>query len=383
MQKKLEKILPRLEKIRKELHQNPELSQNEYSTVKRIKNYLKTHCKTEILSVAETGVLAIFDSGSSGNTILLRADIDALPIQEINNFDYISNISGVSHKCGHDGHTTILLGVAELLTAFPLKTGKVILLFQPSEENGQGAAAVLQSNFFQNVSIDYAFALHNLPGFEKCQIVLKENVFNANVKSMIIKFQGKTAHAAEPEKGYNPALAIAEVVQFCDVETNNKPEQEDFFLITPIHIKMGEKAYGVSAGEGELHLTIRSWDLHLFNQKCSKLENYIAKTCKKYQLKSDISWTQEFYANKNDTQAMQYIRSAAIKNKFQILERQHPFKWGEDFGLFTQKYKGAMFGLGAGKNTPALHNPDYDFPNDILETGIQQFYQIIQEINTN
>ena len=80
---------------------------------------------------------------------------------------------------------------------------------------------------------------------------------------------------------------------------------------------------------------------------------------------------------------MQYIRSAALKNNFQIYEMQHPFKWGEDFGLFTQKYKGAMFGLGAGEKTPALHNPDYDFPNDILATGIQQFYQIIHEINTN
>jgi amidohydrolase len=383
MQKKLEKILPRLEQIRKELHQNPELSHSEYATAKRIKNYLKTHCKVEILGVAETGVLAIFDSGSSGNTILLRADTDALPIQEINNFNYKSNIASISHKCGHDGHTTILLGVAELLTTFPVKTGKVILLFQPSEENGQGAAAVLQSDFFQNLSIDYAFALHNLPGFKKSEIVLKEHVFNANVKSMIIKFQGKTAHAAEPEKGFNPALAIAEVLQFCDLETNNKPEQEDFFLITTIHINLGEKGYGISAGEGELHLTIRSWNLDIFNQKCLQLENYIAETCKKHHLKSDISWTQEFYANKNEAGAMQYIRSAAIKNDFQIFEMQHPFKWGEDFGLFTQKYKGAMFGLGAGENTPALHNPDYDFPNDILATGIQQFYQIIQEINTN
>ncbi len=383
MQKKLEKILPRLEKIRKELHQNPEISQNEHSTAKRIKNYLKTHCKAEVLTVAETGVLAIFDTGLPGNTILLRADIDALPIQEINNFDYKSNVSGVSHKCGHDGHTTILLGVAELLTDFSIKKGKVILLFQPSEENGQGAAAVLKSKNFQDLSIDYAFALHNLPGFKKNKIVLKEHVFNANVKSMIIKFHGKTAHAAEPEKGYNPALAIAEVVQFCEGETNNKPDQEDFFLITPIHIKLGEKAYGVSAGEGELHLTIRSWDLHLFNQKCVKLKNYIVEACQKHQLKSDISWTQEFYANKNNTQAIQYIRSAAIKNKFQILEMEHSFKWGEDFGLFTQKYKGAMFGLGSGENTPALHNPDYDFPNDIIVTGVQQFYQIIQEINTN
>lgn len=381
MKDTLNEILPSLEEIRKELHQNPELSEQEYKTAKRILEYLKSHCRGDFSIIAETGVLAVFDSGREGKSILLRADTDALPISEINQFEYKSIVAGVSHKCGHDGHTSMMLGVARLLSIHPIEQGKVILLFQPAEENGMGAAAVLNDRNFQNYDFDYVFALHNIPGFKKNLILLKENAFNANVKSMIIRLNGKTAHAAEPEKGHNPALAIADILHYAEKETKNKPNEDDFFLITPIYIKMGEQAHGISAGDGELHLTIRSWDLKLFDTQCSKLEKFIKDSCEAYKLEVHISWTQVFYANYNNASAIEFVRKAAIQNDFEVYDMESPFKWGEDFGLFTQKHKGAMFGIGAGETTPALHNPDYDFPDDIAPTGIMQFYQIIQEVN--
>lgn len=377
----IESILPRLEKIRKTIHQYPEVSLGEYETAKRIKNYLTNYSNAIIEKVTETGIIAVHDSGKDGNTILLRADTDALPIYETNDFYYKSNFEGVSHKCGHDGHTSIMLGVSDMLTKHPIQEGKVILLFQPGEEDGMGADAILKSNYFSDLHIDFVFALHNLPGFPKSQIVLKENTFNANVKSMIIKFTGKTAHAAEPEKGNNPALTIAETLQFCSKITHNKPNDDNFFLITPIHINMGDLAYGISAGEGELHLTVRSWNLNLFNKKVNDLQDFINESCTKHGLTNSISWTQEFYANQNNNEAVNYIRNAALHNNFDTHEMSHSFKWGEDFGLFTQKFKGAMFGIGAGKKTPALHNPDYDYPDDITKTAIKQFYQIINEVN--
>jgi amidohydrolase len=365
------------------MHQNPELSEHEFNTANRITKYLAQHSSGTTSRVASTGVMVTFDSGVEGESVLLRADVDALPIMETNNFEHKSSIPGVSHKCGHDGHTTIMLGVAQMLTALPITKGKVVLLFQPAEENGMGAEAVLKDKFMKDKTFDFIFALHNIPGFEKNQIVIKENVFNANVKSMIIQLQGKTAHAAEPEKGHNPALVIADILHHAESLTNNNPHHSNFFLITPIHINMGEIAYGISAGSGELHLTIRSWDLAIFDEKCADLEDFIKRRCESQHLKAHISWTQVFFANKNDQTAIEVVRKAAIKNEFDVHEMNHSFKWGEDFGLFTQKYKGAMFGLGAGVNTPALHNPDYDFPDDITSTGIQQFFQIIQELNTN
>ena len=248
MEETLRNILPSLEQIRKEIHQNPELSQREYLTAHRILNYLTKHSNGSVSSVADTGVIATFESGVEGKSILLRADIDALPIIETNDFDYKSNVHGISHKCGHDGHTVIMLGVARLLSVHPIIKGKVVLLFQPAEEVGKGAEAVLKDHLFQKLQFDFVFALHNIPGIEKNQIILKENTFNANVKSIIIKLHGKTAHAAEPEKGHNPALAIADILHYSEAESNNKPKQNDFFLITPVHINMGEIAYGISAG---------------------------------------------------------------------------------------------------------------------------------------
>jgi amidohydrolase len=376
----LNTLLPNLEILRKEIHQNPELSEFEFETAKRISKFLKEETNATIKTVAKTGVLAIFDSGKKGPEIMLRADTDALPIVETNDFSHKSKTNGVSHKCGHDGHTVIMLGVAKMLSENPIEKGKVVLLFQPAEENGMGAEGVINDSNFFTFNFDYVFALHNIPGYPKHQIVVKENVFNANVKSMIIHFKGKTAHAAEPEKGHNPSLALAEILQFAEKITHNKPQDNDFYLITPIHMNMGELAYGISAGDAELHLTIRSWDLKLFDQKTELLKQFIEEICVKYHLQSDISWTQIFFANVNNSEANSFICKAAKTNGFDLFEKTDPFKWGEDFGLFTQEFNGAMFGLGAGEDTPALHNPDYDFPDEITKTGIHQFYQIIQEI---
>ncbi|MDO6676222.1 amidohydrolase [Tenacibaculum sp. 1_MG-2023] len=376
----MESLKEALEKIRKELHTFPEVSEEEYETKKRIQTFLEEDTSCEILPVANTGLLAIFNGNKEGKTVLLRADIDALPIQEVNTFKHKSVNKGVSHKCGHDGHTTILLGVAKLLTEKPLHKGKVLLLFQPSEENGRGAQSVLKDFYFQQFNIDYAFALHNLPGFTKQEIIVKEQEFTSNVKSVIITLEGKTAHAAEPEKGFNPANAIAEILHFVKHETKNVPEDSDFFLATPVHIIMGERAYGVSAGYGEVHLTLRSWSTSLMREKQKKLEQLLQKLEERETLGINISWFEEFYANKNNKEAVEYIKKAAEQLNLSIKEINTPFKWGEDFGLFTQQYKGAMFGLGAGKNTPALHNPDYDFPDEITVTGAQIFYNILKEV---
>ncbi|MFT7899399.1 amidohydrolase [Tenacibaculum ascidiaceicola] len=376
----MESLKNTLEKVRKELHKFPEVSEEEYETKKRIQTFLEEHTSCKVLPVAKTGLLAIFNGNEEGKTVMLRADIDALPIQEVNTFEHKSVNEGVSHKCGHDGHTTILLGVAKLLTENPLPKGKVLLLFQPSEENGRGAQSVLEDLCFKQLNIDYVFALHNLPDFTKREIVVKENEFTSNVKSVVITLEGKTAHAAEPEKGYNPANAIAEILHFIKTETKNTPENPDFYLATPVYITMGEKAYGVSAGYGEVHLTLRSWSTRLMKEKQNNLEELLQKLEEKEKLSINTSWFEEFYANKNNKEAVVYIKSAAKQLNLSINEINTPFKWGEDFGLFTQQYKGAMFGLGAGKNTPALHNPDYDFPDEITVTGAQLFYNILKEV---
>src|SRR5690606_25552855 len=157
--------------------------------------------------------------------------------------------------------------------------------------------------------------------------------------------------------------------------------KDDFCLVTPVYMHMGELAYGVSAGAGEAHFTIRCRNNEQMRRLEKEAERIAVEVAKKHQLKTDISWTESFFANQNNEQAVAWIREAAQACQLEVFETDVPFGWGEDFGLFTEKFDGAMFGLGAGENMPALHNPDYDFPDAIIPAGIKIFHAIIQQVN--
>jgi len=369
--------LDELINIRHHLHANPELSGKEFNTSKKVIELIRRYHPTELIqNVGGTGVIVVFDSGAKGETVLFRSELDALPIHESNDLEYRSTIDEVAHKCGHDGHTTILIGLAKRLFEQPLTKGKVVLLFQPAEEDGSGAKAVLADQRFSEIEPDYVFAFHNLPSYPLHQIVIRNNSFTAAVKSIVIKLYGKTAHAAEPENGANPSQAIADIINQVNSISNNHLKEEYFQLITPIHISLGDINYGISAGYGEVHLTLRSWTEKQLNILSEKVLHIISSAAETYKIKSEIKWTHHFAANENDPEAVDIIFNSAIENQLSIIHRSYPFKWGEDFGLFTQKYKGAMFGIGAGESTAALHNPDYDFPDAIIPTGVDLFHKI-------
>lgn len=363
--------------FRKELHRYPEVSQQEKETQKRIINFLKG-LEIEGVEIGGTGVLVSFDSGKPGKTIMLRSDHDALPIHEINEFDHKSTNEGVSHKCGHDGHTAIMCGVALYFQKNPIKNGKVILVFQPAEESGEGAKAILADSQFE-YEPDMVFALHNLPGYPLHQIVTKEGNFTAAAKSIIIKLYGKTSHAAEPEQGINPAAAIADLIQMFREANQPDLDRDDFALATPIHINMGELSYGVSAGHGEVHYTLRTWNRETMNPLTDQILKGVDQITEKHQLQSEISWAEEFSSNRNNPKAVQLIENVIDELGYEKEVRKRPFKWGEDFGLFTQKFPGAMFGIGSGQDCPALHSPDYDFPDEIITTGIKMFTTIVEK----
>jgi amidohydrolase len=364
---------------RRVLHQSPEVSGEEYQTAEKINAFLQSlHPSMHLKGLGGTSILAQFTNKLPGPTLLFRAELDALPIQEINTFNHRSKVDGVSHKCGHDGHMSILLGLALLLSQNNTFKGTVSLLFQSAEETGAGALAVLADQRFSALHFDQVFALHNLPGQPFGKILCKEGSITASVKSLIICLQGKTAHAAEPEKGINPAQAIAQILVHLPSLEIPDPSSNNFALITPVHLTMGEKAYGVSAGEGEVHLTLRAWTEERMTQLTQQLLEKIESICNTQGLTFSYSWTDSFQANNNDTTAVKIIQDAAKKLSFDYQEMSSPLKWGEDFGAITQRYNGTFFGLGAGKEVPALHNPDYDFPDELIEKGLAMFYEILK-----
>lgn len=366
--------------LRKDFHQIAELSGKEFKTAEKVVNILKDYPCEIVPNIGNTGILAIFDSGKPGKTISVRAELDALPIQEINEFDHKSITDGVSHKCGHDGHLTSLLALAEKLKLYPPQSGRVILLFQSAEENGEGAYAMFHDEKFKAYHPDFIYAYHNLPGYPLNEIVYKYDSFTPAVTSIIIKLEGKTSHAAEPEHGFNPALAMSKIMQGCLAIERNDINDENFSVITPIYQTLGAKDYGISAGYGEIHFTLRCWTQNALDKLVTDIKSIANKEAVRAYLKASFSFTQDFQANENHNEAVNMLERVINIHKFAAQKRDYPFKWGEDFGLFTQNFKGAMFGIGSGENCPALHNPDYDFPDEIIDHASDIFFAIQKQI---
>ncbi|MCW5883465.1 MAG: amidohydrolase [Candidatus Kapabacteria bacterium] len=366
--------------LRRKLHQNPELSNKENETSKIIEEYMLKLSPDLLLNMSKTGKAYVFDSNKRGYNIMFRAELDALPIQEASNLPHSSSNDGVAHLCGHDGHLAILVGLAERISLNRPKQGKIIFLTQPAEEVEQGAYDVINDPNFLQIEPDFIFALHNVPGFKTNSIIIKEGSFAAASKGMTIKFFGKTSHAAEPENGISPAIAISKIILEADAIRNNVALFSDFTIVTVIHSRVGEISFGTSPGYGELMMTLRAYEDVDMNLLTTMLEDYIDKTANEYNLKYEIEYSEIFPATFNDKKCVEHISEAAKKLNLVIIHKSKPFSWSEDFGYYTQKYNGGFFGLGAGMQHPPLHNPNYDFPDEIIETGINVFFQIYKQI---
>ena len=367
--------------IRQELHQHPELSGHEAQTARFIENKLQAFNPTKIVRhVGGHGLLAEYFFSEDGPTVLFRAEMDAVAVEEPNDIPYHSQNPGVAHKCGHDGHTTILLRFAQMLSERPLKRGRVLLLFQPAEETGSGSKAVLDTKILDYYKIDKAFALHNIPGYPSSAILCKEGSFTCAVVSVSITLTGKTSHAAEPQKGISPIPATLKIVDELLRWNNTDIQAESYFLSTIVEIHIGEEAYGVSAGNGVIRATLRAKTDTRLHEHAQQLKALVASACELTPgLQHEIEWVEPFSANENDPHSVTLIKNMALRNNLPYIELQTPFSWGEDFGLFTQQYNGALFGLGSGEHCAPLHSPQYDFPDEIIETGAMMFYSIAEE----
>ena len=366
--------------IRRELHQHPELSGHEARTARFVEDKLQAFHPTKVIRhVGGHGLLVEYFFSEDGPTVLFRADMDAVAVQEPDDIPHHSQTPGVAHKCGHDGHTTILLRFARMLSERPLPKGRVLLLFQPAEENGSGSKAVLDTKVLDYYKIDKAFALHNIPGYPASAVLCKEDSFTCAVVSVSITLTGKTSHAAEPQKGISPIPATLNIVDELLRWNNTDIQSDDYFLSTIVEIHVGEEAYGVSAGNSVIRATLRAKTDKLLHQHAQQLKELVATECKRTpDLQHEMEWLEPFSANENDPQSVGMIKNAALRNNLPYIELQTPFSWGEDFGLFTQQYKGAIFGLGSGENCAPLHSPQYDFPDEVIDTGATLFYTIAE-----
>lgn len=377
----LKPIIPALLDLRKALHKYPELSNAEEKTAKIISDFIENKLDTDksIKNIGGHGLAFVYEGQKDGPAIAFRCELDALPIAEKNRFDYRSESGNVSHMCGHDGHMTVLAGLAAVLSKHRPGKGKVVLLFQPAEENGEGALRMIQDEQFQQLRPDLIFALHNLPGYPLHKIILKTGVFSCASRGMIVKLTGQTSHAAHPEKGRSPAQAIAEIIHSLNELPQRDEASEDFSLATLTYTRLGEMAFGTTPGKADIMVTLRAYGDEQLQSFSDSIEKIVKTIAINHKLHYEINWQDEFAASVNNEQAVDIIRSAAKSCGLEIYHRTRPFRWSEDFGHFTKEFKGALFGIGAGVNHPELHQDDYDFPDILIETSVDLLYQIVQE----
>lgn len=376
-----DKTLQKLQQLRKELHQQPEVSGEERETAKKIKQFIDNFAPDDaITGIGGEGMVFFFNGEKPGPTVMIRAELDALPIEEINDIPHRSQKKGKAHLCGHDGHMVMVAGIATMLAEQRPQSGRVALMFQPAEETGEGAAQMIEDKEFADIDVDYIFALHNLPGFAKNEILVKEGIFASASKGIIIDLKGKTSHAAEPQNGKSPALAVAEIIQFIESVPSKLKDLKGFSLATVVHATLGDRAFGVTPGKAVVMATIRAHHDDDLAKLEREIEEQAGKVAKKYQLEMQMSDTEIFSSTISDVNCCEYIKNAAQQLNLPVTEVKQPFRWSEDFGLFTQKYKGALFGVGSGEDMADLHNPNYDFPDEILSTGILMFNNIINQL---
>ncbi len=365
--------------LRRALHQNPEIAEEESATAKRILNFFDLLKPDQtILNLGGHGLAFVFKGENPGVRTLYRCELDALPIAEMGEKEHKSLVFGKAHLCGHDGHMAIICGLGERLAAQKPENGEVVLLFQPAEETGQGAKAVLADPRFNQIKPDFAFALHNLPGYPLHQVVLKSGPFAAGSTGMTISLTGTTSHAAHPEDGRNPAQAIAKLIQTLPA----LPEKlEGFSLVTIIHAELGRKAFGTSAGEGSLSLTLRAFNQQELEQLVNLAKQAATDQAKEQGLKVGFSFEQSFAVSKNNPDLYKMAETVVNQLQMNTVVKPDPFRFSEDFGAFSQACPAFLFGLGAGKDCPQLHEATYDFPDELIETGIKIFEGMVRKIH--
>ena len=373
--------LEQLQAWRHDVHRHPEISGEEQETARKVRSMLAPTLPDQVISdLGGHGVAAVYDSKAPGPTVLFRSETDALPIQELGDIAHRSVVPGKSHLCGHDGHSAILLGLARLLgRSRPLK-GRVVLMFQPAEEDGSGAAAVIADPRYESIRPDFAFSLHNMPGHAMGEGYISAGPANCASRGIRVRLTGSTAHAAQPEKGRSPMRAIASLMPAFEDCSSRTALGPGFSLVTVTHTHMGEPVYGIAPGHAEIRATLRTVGDDEMGALCARVEALAVEAARASNLACEIDYADVFLACTNDATAVDYLRQGMDRAGVVHHDKPEPQRASEDFGRFGHTAKAAMVVLGAGMDTPAVHTPTYDFPDELIAPGVRLFSETLAAV---
>ncbi|MBF96654.1 MAG: putative hydrolase YxeP [Alphaproteobacteria bacterium MarineAlpha9_Bin4] len=368
IQNRIAKFHEEMKSWRHHFHKFPELAYKEINTSKKVVDLLKEFKVDTIKTgIGGTGVVATLENGI-GKSIGLRADMDALPIPEENTKPYCSKNSGIMHACGHDGHTTMLLGAAKYLSETRNFKGKVVFIFQPAEEGFAGAKAMIEDGLFKKFPVDEIYGMHNMPNLESGVLAVQEGPRLAAADNFEVEIVGKGSHGAMPSNSIDPIVCGSAIVQNLQhiVSRNSNPKET---LVITVASFISGKANNVIPKTAKLNGTIRYYNENIGKMAKKRFYEVINNTSTAFGAKSIITFKKGYPPTVNHKEQSEFAYNVAKKvNGNNSSNIQSPMMGSEDFSYFLKQVPGAFAWIGNG-NSASLHNPKYDFDDNILCTG--------------
>jgi len=371
--------------IRRDLHAHPELGFEEVRTSGIVAGGLEALGIEVHRGIGKTGVVGVIRGKGcdSGRMIGLRADMDALPMTEDNAFGHRSTKQGLMHGCGHDGHTTMLLGAARYLAQTRNFDGTAVLIFQPAEEGRGGAKAMLEDGLFDTFPCDAIYALHNWPGLPVGTLAVNPDAMMASLDSFEITLHGKSCHAAMPESGADPMVVAAELILALQTIPSRRlsPLASAVVSVTQIH---GGEAINVIPEQIVLRGTVRCLQTDVRNRVRGLIEDFVTTLPRPFGVSGEIHWYPGYPVTANHADQAEQVRAVAVDvlGEAQVHWQVNPSMASEDFACMLQACPGAYFWLGADGATPSapLHNANYDFNDELLPIGITFWQQLVERV---
>lgn len=369
-------------RIRRHMHKFPELGFEEFETSKIVANHLVSLGLKVETGIGQTGVVAVVEgrAGHSDRSVALRADMDALPIQEVNSFDHKSTVSGKMHGCGHDGHTTMLLAAARLLSENVASfSGRVILIFQPGEEGHAGARAMLRDDLLKRFPFQEIYGLHNWPGLEVNSVATNLGKMMAGIDRFNFKILGRGGHGGHQEQTNDPIMPMIQIVQSMQTIVSKNVCAQDEAVVSFNLVKSGGAgALSVVPHFAEIEGMAKWFDLEVGGLLQKRTLELVKGIGAAFNVDIEETYEQLYPPTVNHPEQAQRVVDSATKmlGQDRVILGVPPSMGSEDFSFFLQSNPGAFYRLGQGRPNAPLHSPNYDFNDDIISTGAALHAQI-------
>jgi amidohydrolase len=365
---------------RRHLHQYPELQFDVHETAKFVEEKLRSFGISDITTgIGRTGVVAVIEgrNTASGRAIGLRADMDALPIEEATGLEYASKIPGKMHACGHDGHTAILLGAAQYLAETRNFDGKVVLIFQPAEEGGGGGREMCKDGLMDRWGIDEVYGLHNMPDAEVGSFHIRAGALLAATDDFEITITGQGGHAAAPHEAIDPNVATAHIVLALQSIASRNVDPLKQVVVSVCVMRSDSEAFNIIPHRVHLGGTVRSLDSGVRDLAQKRLEEIVDLTARAHGCVAEINYERGYPATVNHTDHTDFAADAAEVVTPGVDRDTPPIMAGEDFSYMLEERPGAYIMLGNGGGA-TVHHPEYNFNDEAIPAGCSWFAEVVE-----